>query len=235
MQFLLIDDISCNFLFLTLFLEWRYCESIFFSLPNSYGITSLGKKRFSSKGHSGWRSPPNVPWGGQSQGRQQQPPDVQSGGFTQYPPYNHTPLVHPSTPQHTLENLVSKYVNSADIGMKSMKAVQRSQTASIHNMESQIRKLTRMITERPLGSLPSNMEKKLNEHAKVVTLRSGKELAKTSPMILEEEKGIGLAPEESTFPKEKEIQQKEVKKRNPNSSLIPLVILQFGFSNLNPT
>ncbi|KAI5672731.1 hypothetical protein M9H77_13095 [Catharanthus roseus] len=44
-------------------------------------------------------------------------------------------------------------------------------------MESQIRKLTRMIIESPLGNLPENTRDNSNKDAKVVTLRSGKELS----------------------------------------------------------
>ncbi|KAI5671340.1 hypothetical protein M9H77_11704 [Catharanthus roseus] len=200
--------------------------------PNGDGrgkatVVGRGEKRFSPKGHVprrlvGYNRYPNhhsVGWRNQSsatcecerQRRQQQPPDFQNRSFSQYPPYNSLPPIHPASQCPSLEDFVSKYVNSANTGVKSIETVQRSKTASLHNMESEIRKLTRMITESLLGNLPGNAKDKSNEDAKVVTLRREKELVKTSPTIVEEEKGTVQAQEESTPPKEKEAHQKEAR------------------------
>ncbi|KAI5653533.1 hypothetical protein M9H77_30720 [Catharanthus roseus] len=77
---------------------------------------------------------------------------------------------NPLSPSPSLEDLVSKYVNSANNGLKGMEEVQRSKTPSLRNMENQIGKLTRMIMENP----PIN---ELTEDARTVTLRSERELA----------------------------------------------------------
>lgn len=73
-------------------------------------------------------------------------------------------------------------------------------------MENQIGKLTKMSTESPPGNLSGNTKNKSNEDAKVVTLRSGKELVKISSMVVEEEKGTVPTQEGSTSPKDKEVQ-----------------------------
>lgn len=95
------------------------------------------------------------------------------------------PPVHPPSPLPSLEDFVSKYVDSTNIGVKSIEAVQRSKIDSLHNIKSKNGKLTRMITESPPGNLPGNTTDKSNEDAKVVTLRSRKELIKTSTAIVE--------------------------------------------------
>ncbi|KAL5544829.1 hypothetical protein UlMin_008613 [Ulmus minor] len=52
----------------------------------------------------------------------------------------------------------------------------RNQGASIHNLEHQVGEISKLLMERTQGALPSNTETNPKEHAKVITLRSGKEL-----------------------------------------------------------
>ena len=49
-------------------------------------------------------------------------------------------------------------------------------TAIVHNMQRQMAQLSESSSSRPQGTLPSNTEKNPREEAKVITLRSGKEL-----------------------------------------------------------
>ncbi|KAI5664155.1 hypothetical protein M9H77_23478 [Catharanthus roseus] len=88
-------------------------------LPPEVGQpTANGEKRFSSKGY---------------QGRQLRSPGFQSGDFTQHPPYNHTPPAHPSPPQPNLEDLVSKYIKSADARQKRTAQAQEESTSPKEN------------------------------------------------------------------------------------------------------
>ncbi|KAI5683121.1 hypothetical protein M9H77_04349 [Catharanthus roseus] len=81
-----------------------------------------------------------------------------------------------------------------------------NQEASIHNLENQIGQLAKIFSETPLGALPSNIEKNLREHAKAVTLRSGKKLVETPSMAVDKEKENVQATEEFTSIKEDEVQ-----------------------------
>ncbi|KAI5676950.1 hypothetical protein M9H77_07900 [Catharanthus roseus] len=73
--------------------------------------------------------------------------------------------------------------------MKSMDEVQRSQLASFQNMENQIELLAKIIVERPLSNIPSNM----------VTLHNVEEQVMKFPMFMDDEDETAQEPEESTF------------------------------------
>ncbi|KAI5682084.1 hypothetical protein M9H77_03312 [Catharanthus roseus] len=87
-----------------------------------------------------------------------------------------------------------EYIILADARMQSMEAIQWNQEASIHNLENRIRQLAKMISEKTLGALPSNTEKNPREHAKAVTLRSGKELVDMPPILVDKEKENVTSP-----------------------------------------
>ncbi|KAL5545127.1 hypothetical protein UlMin_008911 [Ulmus minor] len=55
----------------------------------------------------------------------------------------------------------------------------RNQGASIRNLEHQVGEISKLLTERGQGALPSNTERNPREEAKAITLRSGKELEKS--------------------------------------------------------
>ena len=56
------------------------------------------------------------------------------------------------------------------------KANFRNQGASIRNLEHQVGEISKLLTERTQGALPSITETNPKEHVKAITLRSGKEL-----------------------------------------------------------
>ncbi|KAK5842351.1 hypothetical protein PVK06_004692 [Gossypium arboreum] len=60
----------------------------------------------------------------------------------------------------------------------------KNQQASIQGLETQIGQLSKLISERPLGSLPSNT--KSEENVKVVILRSGKVLVESKKKLTQE-------------------------------------------------
>ena len=56
-------------------------------------------------------------------------------------------------------------------------AVTQSQDASLRNLENQVEQLANELKNRPLGTLPSNIEipkRDGKEHCKAITLREGK-------------------------------------------------------------
>ncbi|KAI5650042.1 hypothetical protein M9H77_36047 [Catharanthus roseus] len=114
--------------------------------------------------------------------------DSNQCNYAQYSTYNYTPSVHLSPPRPNLEELVSKYIDSANTGVKRMEAVMRSQTASLHNIENQIEQLARMIIEKPPSNAPSNM----------TTLRDVEEQVLTFPMFMDDKDGTAYELEEST-------------------------------------
>ncbi|KAI5663773.1 hypothetical protein M9H77_23096 [Catharanthus roseus] len=96
---------------------------------------------------------PIMPWMLDGQRAQR---DAPWGSYAQYSTFNGHTLSPPlSPPRPNLEDLVASYINSADAKVKSIKAVQRSQTASIHKMGIQIELLAKMTVERPLANLPN--------------------------------------------------------------------------------
>ncbi|KAI5664380.1 hypothetical protein M9H77_23703 [Catharanthus roseus] len=81
----------------------------------------------------------------------------------------------------------------------------RSQMASIHNMENQIKLLAKVIDERPLNNnIPSNM----------VTLWTTEEQVMTFSIVVDEEETTAQAPEESNFLEKEEAQQEIIERRH---------------------
>ncbi|KAL5573288.1 hypothetical protein UlMin_022885 [Ulmus minor] len=69
----------------------------------------------------------------------------------------------------------------------------RNQGASIRNLEHQVGEISKLLTERAQGALPSNTERNPREEAKAITLRSGKELEKSkevSKQVIEEDTSV---------------------------------------------
>ncbi|KAL5556754.1 hypothetical protein UlMin_038990 [Ulmus minor] len=69
----------------------------------------------------------------------------------------------------------------------------RNQGASIRNLEHQVGEISKLLTEKGQGALPSNTERNPREEAKVITLRSGKELEKSkeaSKQAIEEDTSV---------------------------------------------
>ncbi|KAL5577508.1 hypothetical protein UlMin_019207 [Ulmus minor] len=69
----------------------------------------------------------------------------------------------------------------------------RNQGTSIRNLEHQVEEISKLLTERGQGALPSNTERNPREEAKAITLRSGKELEKSkeaSKQAIEEDTSV---------------------------------------------
>lgn len=104
--------------------------------------------------------------------------------------YHESFFVNISTnPATQFEDLIMNYIKSTDVRMKTMETALKSQLASIHKKESQIRELIRLIPEKPIDSRPHNLEEQLDEHTNPITLSSGRELVEPPPIIVDEKKG----------------------------------------------
>lgn len=64
---------------------------------------------------------------------------------------------------------------SQDNRLISIETTLRNQQAYLQNEENQVGQILRTLSERPQGTLPSNMEVNPREHIKEITLRSGNE------------------------------------------------------------
>ncbi|XP_060182485.1 uncharacterized protein LOC132612180 [Lycium barbarum] len=73
------------------------------------------------------------------------------------------------THQPGLEDLIYKYIKTADEKME-------SQNSAIKNLEIQVSQLATLMSGQIQGTLPSNTEKNPREHLKAIALRSGKAL-----------------------------------------------------------
>ncbi|KAI3775968.1 hypothetical protein L1987_45728 [Smallanthus sonchifolius] len=58
----------------------------------------------------------------------------------------------------------------------------RNQKASIQTIENQVGQITKLLSERPQGCLPSNTETNPKAHVKAITLRSGRAIEPDSPV-----------------------------------------------------
>ncbi|PPS10579.1 hypothetical protein GOBAR_AA10064 [Gossypium barbadense] len=75
--------------------------------------------------------------------------------------------------------MLTKFISVSETRFQNTETALKNQQASIQGLETQIRQLAKMISERALGNLPGNTEPNPEAHVKVVTLRSGKVLAKS--------------------------------------------------------
>ena len=77
--------------------------------------------------------------------------------------------------------LHTAFMNERKANLQSQTTQLNNQAAQLRNLEVQMGQMANLLTERHRGALPSNFEvnprQEGNEQVKVVTLRSGKELA----------------------------------------------------------
>ena len=96
----------------------------------------------------------------------------------------------------------------------------QNNSASIRNLEVQIGQLLSMLTERTVGTLPSNIVTNPKEHVKAISLRSGQTYeepkvtnAKQDEVVDNEELKMKEAESEM-----KEVEQAEMTKENERAS-----------------
>ncbi|KAL5557784.1 hypothetical protein UlMin_033995 [Ulmus minor] len=78
-----------------------------------------------------------------------------------------------------MEEAFTQFMTRTNAFIDDTQANFRNQGASIRNLEHQVGEISKLLTERAQGALPSNTERNPREEAKAITLRSGKELEKS--------------------------------------------------------
>ena len=84
------------------------------------------------------------------------------------------------------------FMNETKATMQNQSTQMNNQAAQLRNLEVQMGQMANLLTERQQGSLPSNLEINLRgeskENVKVITFRSGRELAiRGQPPVVREE------------------------------------------------
>ncbi|KAL5569688.1 hypothetical protein UlMin_026263 [Ulmus minor] len=108
-----------------------------------------------------------------------------------------------------MEEAFTQFMTRTNAFIDDTQANFRNQGASIRNLEHQVGEISKLLTERTQGVLPSNTERNPREHAKVITLRSGKELEQSrgaSKQAIEEDTSVpkdqdATTPITQTLPK----------------------------------
>ncbi|KAL5569930.1 hypothetical protein UlMin_026505 [Ulmus minor] len=93
----------------------------------------------------------------------------------------------------TMEEAFTQFMTRTNAFIDDTQANFRNQGASIRNLEHQVGEISKLLTERTQGALPSNTERNPREHAKAITLRSGKELEQSrgaSKQAIEEDTSV---------------------------------------------
>ena len=93
----------------------------------------------------------------------------------------------------TMEEAFTQFMTRTNAFIDDTQANFRHQGASIRNLEHQVGEISKLLTERAQGALPSNTERNPREEAKAITLRSGKELEKSkeaSKQVIEEDNSV---------------------------------------------
>ncbi|KAG8497291.1 hypothetical protein CXB51_008564 [Gossypium anomalum] len=124
--------------------------------------------------------------------RPQNPP-----GFQQ-PPYQ-------QEKKPNLEEMLSKFISLSETCFQNTETTLKNQQASIQGLETQIGQLSKLIFERPPGSLPSNTEPNSREQLNAINVRNEKGLVVSEPEPKQEtvvSKGKGETPNAMKFLKE---------------------------------
>ncbi|XP_056162170.1 uncharacterized protein LOC115663395 [Syzygium oleosum] len=127
-------------------------------------FSGLPNNPYSNTYNPGWRNHPNFSWSNQNQqGPRPPPPSFRP----------------PEEKQHNhLEEMVTKLAQTTQDFIKSADVRFQNREASIRNRRSEVGRLANHLSERPYGTLPSNMRRIQVENAKAITLRSGKEVSR---------------------------------------------------------
>ncbi|XP_027347997.1 uncharacterized protein LOC113859415 [Abrus precatorius] len=125
-------------------------------------------QNYNGMNNPGWRNYANQPWN-----NNQQP--MQNNTLLGFQQASHPPPP-PAEKKSNLEELMTKSIQTSESRFQSTETALRNQQASIHNLEIQLGQISRLLSERPQGSLPSNTETNPREQVNAVTLRSGRTL-----------------------------------------------------------
>ncbi|KAL5580236.1 hypothetical protein UlMin_012678 [Ulmus minor] len=152
------------------------------------------QRQFNSKSNyynQGWRNHPNFSWSNNQN--------------VQKPPFS----FQAQEKKSTMEEAFTQFMTRTNAFIDDTQANFRNQGASIRNLEHQFGEISKLLVEMTQGTLPSNTERNPREHAKAITLRSGKELEQSkgaSKQAIEEDASVpkdqdATAPITQTLPK----------------------------------
>ncbi|KAL5549840.1 hypothetical protein UlMin_000016 [Ulmus minor] len=132
--------------------------------PNQVNYVANNQRQFNPNSNyynPAWRNHPNFSWSN-SQNVQKPPSSFQA-----------------QDKKPTMEEAFTQFMTRTNAFIDDTQANFRNQGASIRNLEHQVGEISKLLTERGQGALPSNTERNPREEAKAITLRSGKELEKS--------------------------------------------------------
>ncbi|XP_048231232.1 uncharacterized protein LOC125370274 [Ricinus communis] len=196
-----------------------FASSMPTNVSNVEHVDYVGRQQndpYSNTCNPGWRNHPNFGW---RNSNNQGPPGYQR--LHQQQPMQSIPH-QPGGSQEkkpNLEELMMKFIATSENRFQQTDTAVRNQQASIRNLETQIGQLSRMMAERQPGTLPSNTESNPREHAKAITLRSGKELTSSFKPFANKDSNVQVdESEKKDKPEEKEkgaVEEKEDSKKIP--------------------
>ncbi|KAL5554935.1 hypothetical protein UlMin_037171 [Ulmus minor] len=146
--------------------------------PDQVNYVANNQRQFNPNSNyynPGWRNHPNFSWSNNQ--NVQKPPS----GF------------QAQEKKPTMEEAFTQFMTRTNAFIDDTQANFRNQGASIRNLEHQVGEISKLLTERGQGALPSNTERNPREEAKAITLRSGKELEKSkeaSKQAIEEDTSV---------------------------------------------
>ncbi|KAL5573695.1 hypothetical protein UlMin_023292 [Ulmus minor] len=148
--------------------------------------------------NQGWRNHPNFSW--RNNANVQKPPS----GF------------QAQEKKPTMEKAFTQFMQRTNAFIDDTQANFKNQGASIRNLEHQVGDISKLLMERTQGAFPSNTERNPREHAKAITLRSGKELEQSR------EASKQAIEEDTSVPKDQDANTPTVQTLSkPSSNTIP--------------
>ncbi|XP_027357160.1 uncharacterized protein LOC113866530 [Abrus precatorius] len=115
-------------------------------------------QNYNGMNNLGWRNYANPPWN-----NNQQP--MRNNTLPRFQQASHSPPP-PAEKKSNLEELMTKLIQTSKSWFQSTEIALRNQQASIHNLENKLGQISRLLSERPQGSLPSNTETNPKEQGK---------------------------------------------------------------------
>ncbi|KAL5549377.1 hypothetical protein UlMin_004608 [Ulmus minor] len=146
--------------------------------PDQVNYVANNQRQFNPNSNyynPGWRNHPNFSWSN-NQNVQKPPSSFQA-----------------QEKKPAMEEAFNQFMTRTNAFIDDTQANFRNQGASIRNLEHQVGEISKLLTERGQGALPSNTERNPREEAKAITLRSGKELEKSkeaSKQTVEEDTSV---------------------------------------------
>ncbi|KAL5583117.1 hypothetical protein UlMin_015559 [Ulmus minor] len=146
--------------------------------PDQVNYVANNQRQFNPNSNyynPGWRNHPNFSWSN-NQNVQKPPSSFQA-----------------QEKKPTMEEAFTQFMMRTNAFIDDTQANFLNQGASIRNLEHQVGEISKLLTERGQGALPSNTERNPREEAKAITLRSRKELEKSkeaSKQTIEEDTSV---------------------------------------------